>query len=83
MAISISPRHPAHSAPNSTRKSLQKLEMLTSSDFARHQKKALTFMLQREQAWSYDESQDNLWIQEVDEKRELTLVYIQIVKDPS
>jgi hypothetical protein len=33
--------------------------------------KALTFMLKREQAWSYEESQDTLWVREVNETGEL------------
>ena len=40
----------------------------------RHQMKALTFMIQREQAWSYEESQDNLWVREVDETGDLMFV---------
>jgi len=36
--------------------------------------KALTFMIQREQAWSYEESQDNLWVREVDETGDLMFV---------
>jgi SNF2 family DNA or RNA helicase len=40
----------------------------------RHQMKALTFMVQREQAWSYEESQDNLWVREVDETGDLMFV---------
>ncbi len=32
-----------------------------------HQKKALTFMLQREQAWAYEGSEGDLWVKEADE----------------
>lgn len=33
----------------------------------RHQMKALTFMVKREEGWQCDGSQDDLWVQEVDE----------------
>ena len=36
-------------------------------DKHRHQKKALTFMRKREDGWQYDDSQDDLWVKEVDE----------------
>jgi SWI/SNF-related matrix-associated actin-dependent regulator of chromatin subfamily A3 len=45
-----------------------------NSYMLRHQMKALTFMIQREQAWSYEESQDNLWVREVDETGDLMFV---------
>lgn len=34
--------------------------------------KALTFMKQREQAWSYEDSEESLWVREVDDTGELT-----------
>ena len=36
--------------------------------------KALTFMIQREQGWSYEESQENMWVREADETGELMYV---------
>lgn len=36
-------------------------------DNNRHQMKALTFMVKREEGWQCDGSQDDLWVQEVDE----------------
>jgi meiotically up-regulated gene 157 (Mug157) protein len=36
--------------------------------------KALTFMIQREQEWLYEESQNNIWAREVDANGELMFV---------
>lgn len=33
----------------------------------RHQKKALTFMMQREQPWTFEGSEGDLWVKEADE----------------
>ncbi|CZR65227.1 uncharacterized protein PAC_15127 [Phialocephala subalpina] len=38
-----------------------------STPLYRHQMKALTFMVKREEGWQCDGSQDDLWVQEVDE----------------
>jgi hypothetical protein len=40
----------------------------------RHQKKALTFMKQKEQAWSFEDSPDSLWVKEVDDTGALMFV---------
>lgn len=45
-------------------------KQLTS--FCSHQKKALTFMMKREQGWQYDGSQEDLWVKEVDETGHMT-----------
>lgn len=37
------------------------------ADIRRHQKKALTFMMKREEGWKYDGSQEDLWAKELDE----------------
>lgn len=40
------------------------------SDTCRHQKRALTFMTQREQVWTFEDSPDSLWVNEVDDTGE-------------
>jgi hypothetical protein len=39
-----------------------------------HQKKALSFMMKREQGWACDGSMEDLWAKEVDETGQLTCV---------
>jgi hypothetical protein len=46
-----------------------------------HQKKALTFMLQREQAWTFEGSEGDLWVKEADETGGIMLVMTNITKD--
>lgn len=47
---------------------------MTDADVHRHQKKALTFMKQREDTWSFEDSPDSLWVKEVDDTGELMFV---------
>ncbi|EXJ84685.1 hypothetical protein A1O3_05355 [Capronia epimyces CBS 606.96] len=47
----------------------------------KHQKKALTFMNQREQAWSFEDSPDSLWVKEVDDMG--NLIYTNLVTEQS
>lgn len=46
-----------------------------------HQKKALTFMMKREEGWQYDGSQEDLWVKEVDETGHMT--YTNMVTETS
>ncbi|EXJ71754.1 uncharacterized protein A1O5_05564 [Cladophialophora psammophila CBS 110553] len=55
--------------------------LLVHTRLYRHQKKALTFMKQREQAWSFKDSLDSLWVKEVDETGEL--IYTNLVTEQS
>jgi hypothetical protein len=41
---------------------------------ASHQKKALSFMMKREQGWECNASPEDLWAKEVDEAGQLTCV---------
>jgi hypothetical protein len=54
-----------------------------NSNMLRHQMKALTFMILREQAWSYEDSQDNLWVRDVDDTGDLMFVTQKFGKGPS
>jgi hypothetical protein len=47
--------------------------------FDSHQKKALTFMLQREQAWTFEGSEGDLWVKEADETGGIMLVSLKLV----
>jgi hypothetical protein len=67
-----------------TSKLLSGLRILyVNSNMLRHQMKALTFMIQREQAWSYEDSQDNLWVRDVDDTGDLMFVTQKFGKGPS
>jgi hypothetical protein len=47
--------------------------------FDSHQKKALTFMRQREQAWTFEGSEGELWVKEADETGGIMLVSPKLV----
>jgi hypothetical protein len=44
-----------------------------NANFKSHQKRALTFMLKREEGWQYDGSLDDMWAKEIDETGQMTL----------
>jgi SWI/SNF-related matrix-associated actin-dependent regulator of chromatin subfamily A3 len=50
---------------------MHKVQSLDPNNYS-HQKKALTFMMKREDGWQYDGSQDDMWAKEVDETGQMT-----------